>query len=137
MNSGRQGTLEAISEVSLYPSLKYCCFMHNAKSPQSCPTLSTPWTVACQAPLSMGLPRQAHWSGLPCLPPGDLLNPGIEPESLKFSALASGFFTKSTTWETPISTILLFSPVVIKQAFLPGPGFYSWVTWSNICNFLS
>ena len=39
------------------------------------------WTVACQAPLSMRFSRQEYWTGLPCLPPGDLLNPGIEPGS--------------------------------------------------------
>ena len=39
----------------------------------------TPWTVAHQAPLSMGFSRQEYWSGLPCPPPGDLPNPGIEP----------------------------------------------------------
>ena len=43
--------------------------------------LVTPWTVACQAPLSMGFHRQEYWSGLPCPPPGDLPNPGIEPVS--------------------------------------------------------
>ena len=37
------------------------------------------WTVAHQAPLSMGFPRQEYWSGLPCPPPGDLPDPGIEP----------------------------------------------------------
>ena len=41
----------------------------------------TPWTVACQAPLSMGFSRQEYWSGFPCPPPGDLLNPGIKPRS--------------------------------------------------------
>ena len=45
---------------------------------KSCPTLVTPWTVACQAPLSMGLARQEYWSGLPFLSPGDLPNPRIE-----------------------------------------------------------
>ena len=49
-----------------------------------------PWTVALQAPLSMGFPRQEYWSGLPFPSPGDLLDPGIEPES---PVLASGFFT--------------------------------------------
>ena len=44
-------------------------------------TLATPWTVAFQAPLSMGFSRQEFWSGLPCLPPGDLPDPGIEPRS--------------------------------------------------------
>ena len=40
-----------------------------------------PWTVARQAPLSIGFPRQEYWSGLPFPPPGDLSSPGIEPES--------------------------------------------------------
>ena len=43
---------------------------------------ATPWTVALQAPLSMGFSRQEYWSGLLFPPPGDLSNPGIEPESL-------------------------------------------------------
>ena len=46
-----------------------------------CPTFVTPWTVACQAPLSMGFPRQAYWSGLPYPSPGDLPDPGIELRS--------------------------------------------------------
>ena len=41
----------------------------------------TPWTVAHQAPLSTGFSRQEYWRGLPCSPPGDLPNPGIEPAS--------------------------------------------------------
>ena len=42
---------------------------------------STTWTVARQAPLSMGFSWQEHWSGLPCPPPGDLPNPGNDPRS--------------------------------------------------------
>ena len=42
----------------------------------------TPWTIARQAPLSMGFPRQEYWTGLPFPPPGDLPDPGIEPVSL-------------------------------------------------------
>ena len=48
---------------------------------QSCPTLCDPWTVAHQAPPSMGFSRQEYWSGLPFPSPGDLPNPGIEPRS--------------------------------------------------------
>ena len=44
-------------------------------------TLVTPWTVACQALLSMGFSRQEFWSGLPFSSPGDLFNPGIKPRS--------------------------------------------------------
>ena len=51
-------------------------------SPFSCVQLFvTPWTVAHQAPLSLGLSRQEHWRGSPFLPPGDLPNPGREPGS--------------------------------------------------------
>ena len=42
---------------------------------------ATLWTVALQAPLSMGFSRQEYWSGLPFPSPGDLPNPGIEPKS--------------------------------------------------------
>ena len=70
-------------------------------SPRDCPrrgtwSLScvrlcvTPWTVAHQAPLSMGFSRQECWSGLPFPPPGDLPDPGIKPA---YPALAGGFFT--------------------------------------------
>ena len=47
---------------------------------QTC-LFATPWTVARQAPWSMGFSRQEYWSGLPCSPPGDLPDPGIEPIS--------------------------------------------------------
>ena len=52
-----------------------------AKSLQSCLTLCDPWTVAHQAPLSMGFSRQEYWSGLPFLTAEALPNPGIEPVS--------------------------------------------------------
>ena len=44
-------------------------------------SLATPWTVNCQASLSMEFSRQEYWSGLPCPPPGDLPNPGMEIRS--------------------------------------------------------
>ena len=46
-----------------------------------CPSLATLWTVACQAPLSMGFSRQENRSGLPFPPPGDLPDPEIKPRS--------------------------------------------------------
>ena len=51
------------------------------------------WTVALQAPLSMGFPRQEYWSGLPFLTREDLPHPGIKPESFASPALIGGFFT--------------------------------------------
>ena len=70
-------------------SLKvHCCYCLFAKL---CPTLfATPWTRACQAPLSMGFLRQEYWNGLLFPSLGDLRNPGIKPAS---PALAGKFFT--------------------------------------------
>ena len=59
---------------------------------QLCPTLATLWTVAPQASLSMGFPRQEYWSRLPFSSPLDLPNSGIEPVSLASPALTGGFF---------------------------------------------
>ena len=60
----------------------------------------TLWTVAHQAPLSMGFSRQEYCNGLPYSPPGFLSNPEIKPKSLTSPALAGRFFTTSTTWES-------------------------------------
>ena len=54
---------------------------------------ATPWTVAPQAPPSMGFSRQEYWSGLPFPPPRDLPNPMIEPMSFASPALVGKFFT--------------------------------------------
>ena len=60
---------------------------------------ATLWAVALQAPLSMGFSMQEYWGGLPCPPPEDLPDPGVEPMSLTSPALAHGFFPTSATWE--------------------------------------
>ena len=65
-----------------------------------CLPLCTPWTVACQAPLSMAFSRQGYWSGLPSPSPRDPPHPGFEPTSLTSPASASGFFTTRASWET-------------------------------------
>ena len=58
---------------------------------------STLWTIARQAPPSMGFSRQEYWSGLPCPSPGDLPDPGMEPTSLMSPAWAGRFFTTHST----------------------------------------
>ena len=60
-----------------------------------------PWSVACQAPLSVGFSWQESHSGVPFPPPGDLPDPGIEPMSLMSPALVGRFFTARDTWESP------------------------------------
>ena len=60
---------------------------------QLCPTFRTPWTVAQQVSLSVGLPKQEHWSGLLFPTPRDLPNPGIKPVFFVSPALAGKLFT--------------------------------------------
>ena len=69
-----------LTEMSQMPVCMY------AKSLQSCLTLCDPMDP--QSPLSKRFSRQEYWSGLLCPPPGDLPDPGIEPESLTTPALA-------------------------------------------------
>ena len=64
--------------------LEVCCVLSRFGRVQS---LTTPWTVARQAPLSTGFSKQEHWNGLPCPPPRDPPNPGLEPASLMSPAL--------------------------------------------------
>ena len=63
-----------------------------------------PWTVAHEAPLSVGFSGQEYWSGLPCPPLGDLPDPGTKPASLTSLASAGWFFTTSSSWEAPFET---------------------------------
>ena len=96
---------------------------------------TTLWTVAHQASLSMGIPKQEHWSGLWCSPPGCLSDPETEPASLEFPALVGGFFTTSATWEDGqhfyimiywVLSILCIPPKT-TWGMLPLFLFYRWV----------
>ena len=72
-------TKKDLNECSGYPIV--CLVKVKVLVAQSCLTLCYPWTVAHQAPVSMGFSRQEYWSGLALPSPGDLPNPGIEPRS--------------------------------------------------------
>ena len=82
--------------------------------------LVTLGTIACQAPLSMGVSRQEHWSGLPCPPPGHFPNPGIEPGSLMSPALAGGFFTTSATWKATYIyyTYIMHITICVRRIYI-------------------
>ena len=73
-------------------------------------SLATQWTVALQAPLFMGFPRQEYWIGLPFPPPGDLLDTGIETMS---TALAGKFFTTE-----PPGKLLYYYYIVIYNEII-------------------
>ena len=72
------------------------CVCARARSVMS--NSATPWTIAHQVPLSKEFSMQEYWSRLPFPTSGDLLNPGIKPESRVSPVLAGGFFT-CATWE--------------------------------------
>ena len=72
----------------------------------------TPWTLAHQAPLSMGFPRQECWCGVPFPSLEDLPDPGMEPVS---PALAGGFFTTESSGK-PSGVYLL---LILRKSFLP------------------
>ena len=79
---------------------------------------ATPCTVAHQAPLSLGFPRQEYWIGLPLPSPGDLPDPGIKPVSLVSPALPGEFFAVSDTWKAlwaPHCRPLLTAPWVFRK----------------------
>ena len=117
--------------VSHVNTCSYCCLVA-----KSCLTLLRPWTITCQAPLSMGFPRQAYWGGLPFPSLGDLPDPGIKPVH---PALAGRFFTAkppgklmySYTWNQKVCTLMssLFCPM-----FCLWDSFIFWIFWIHILN---
>ena len=74
------------------------CALMCAKLLQSCLVICDPMNHSPLGSLSMGFSRQEYFSGLPCPPPGDLPDQGLNPRLLS-PALADGFFTTSATWE--------------------------------------
>ena len=107
--------------------------------------LVTLWTVAHQAPLCLGFPRQEYWSGLPCPPVGDLPNSGIKPVSLTSPALAGRFFTTGVSWEAQsvytmkkwsvvksLSCVRLFATPWTVAYQAPSMGFSRQEYWSRL-----
>ena len=77
-------TITSLQAITRYCHCPIVCMLGHVR------LFMTPWTIAHQAPQSMGFPKQEYWSGLPFPPPRYLPDPGIEPES---PALAGRFFT--------------------------------------------
>ena len=90
------------------------------------PTLATRWTIAHQAPLSMGFSRQEDWSGLPFASPGDLPNPGIEPRSCALhmvSCIAGRFFTERAISSVKFNLVNQSCPILCNPMDHSTPGF--------------
>ena len=109
---------------------------------------ATPWTAARQAPLSMGFSRQEYWSGLPLPSPGDLPDPGIEPQppALQADSLLTELLWKPTQRKNSLRSPLwknslrfyemLLIPQVSQKMYAAKkekPGFGSQVlTWISL-----
>ena len=76
---------------------------------------ATPWTVTCQAPLSLGFPRQGYWSRLPFPSPGDLPDPGVK---LLSSSLA--FLFIAFTYYIPVNTVWIVQSLKRCMSLYPG-----------------
>ena len=85
-----------------------------------CPILVTTWTVTHQAPLSVGFSRQEYSSGLPCPPPGDHSNPGIEPSCLIPPSVADVLFTTSATQMQVQMQLLISRSCLVSKRLLDG-----------------
>ena len=87
IRSKQFGIIKAVSVqvMSLWHHLCCCMLSHSVL-----PDFATPWTIALQAPPSMGFFRKWYWSALPFPPSEHLPNPGIKPASLVFPTLAGG-----------------------------------------------
>ena len=117
-----------------FPSPSPCL---QAKSLSCILLFVTLWTAARQASLSTGFSRPEYWSGLPCCPPGDLPNPGIELTSLMSCALAAG----SLPLAPPGKPLALVPTVLLSVSVIVTPlgtsckwnhtAFYSWISRLN------
>ena len=97
----------------------------------------TPWTVAQQTPLSMGIFRQEYWSGLPFPSPGDLPHPGIEPVSPISQGISGRFFFFFLTTGASLEAQLVMNPPAMQETPVPflgqeGPLEKRWATHSSI-----
>ena len=103
-----QGTNETMCVKRLVQCLMHLTSLCSLSSVQ---LFVTPLTVACQAPLSVGFPRQGYWSGLPCPSPGDLPDPGIKPGSpaLRADSLLSEQGNLCAKWQNGLKPGLRMS----------------------------
>ena len=87
---------------------------------------------ACQAPLFMGISRQEYWNGLPCLPPGDLPNPGIKPRSpaLQADSLPAEPQGQESGSEITQSCLTLVTPWIVAYKVSPSMEFSKQEYWS-------
>ena len=120
-NEPEESRLQKVSQMfkQMWVLKNDLTFIHHLGMLSHVQLFVTPWTVACQAPLSMEFPRQEYWSGCHFPSPGDLPDPGTKPTSLTSSTLVGGFFTTAPpgrVWSTRIERLpLRFTVEVVSE----------------------
>ena len=114
-NAGDMGSVPDSEDRTCLGAIKPECYNYSrAHGPQEKPLqchisrvrlFVTPWTVVHQAPLSTGFSGREYWRGLPCPPPGDLLDPRTETAPFTSPASAGGLATISSTWKAPVRSL--------------------------------
>ena len=104
-----KNTDEFRTVVSFYMYVCVC-----TKLLQSCPTLCNTMDDSPSGSSVHEILQQEYWSGLPCSPPGDLPNPGIEPLCITSPVLAGRFLTTNATWEASFCVYIGIKTIVIK-----------------------
>ena len=105
-SSTRQGKTSPQSLTAFPRSWRCCWSCAGDLITKFCLTLVTPCTVAHQALLSTGFPRQEYWSELPCPSPGDLADPGVESASPALQVDSTGWATRNA-WQLLKSQVTL------------------------------
>ena len=105
-----------------------------AKLLLSCPTLREPMGCSRQTPLSMGFPRQEHWSGLPFPSPGDLSAAGIAPKSLCLLHRQAGSLPPAPPGK-PLSHFQIYNTVlltIVTMIYILHPRSYIFCNWKFV-----
>ena len=115
------GPSSLVLQVTLSGSMRVCVLSHFSRAR----LFAILWTVAHHTPLSMGFSRQEDWSGLPCPPPGDLLDPVIKLAFLLFLRWQAGSLLLTSLGKTQWNYIVLQIDVWVGDVFL-------WPVWVSI-----
>ena len=135
-NSRRQWRREASGVLQSMGLRRVRQWLHNCACVLTCfscvQLFATLWLIALHAPLSMGFSRQEYWGALPCPPPGDLPNPGIEPRSLTLQADSLPAKPQGKSKNTGMGSLSLLQQIFPTQESNRGLWHWRWILYQLI-----
>ena len=111
------------------PHPKHCAVLCCAQSLSCVQLFATPWTVAHQAPHPWEFSRQGYWSGLPCPPPGNLPDPGIEPGCPTLQANSLPTEPPGKPKNTAVGSLSLLQGIFLTQELNQGLLHCRWILY--------